>query len=85
MPQAQLRLFISDELKEKLNRAMILIEDLEAVIIHCETTDAKILHDDGSFSGHLVIGQMTFWVQYRPHEEGYLLENAYCHRMQIGE
>jgi len=85
MPQSKLHLFIHDDLNEKLNRSMILIEDLEAVIAHCEETDVKILHADGSFSGHLVIGQMTFWVQYRPQDDGYLLENAYCHRMQIGE
>lgn len=85
MPQPQLRLFIHDELKEKLNRNLILIEDLEAVIAHCEANDAKILHANGSYSGHLVIGQMTFWVQYHQQDDGYLLENAYCHRMQIGE
>lgn len=85
MPNPQLRLFIRDELKEKLNRDLILIEDLEAVIAHCEATDAKVLHADGSYSGHLVIGQMTFWVQYHLQGDGYYLENAYCHRMQIGE
>lgn len=85
MPQAKLQLFIHDELKEKLNREMILIEDLEAVIIHCEETGQKVLHDDGSSSGYLMIGQMTFWVQYRSEEQGYLLQNAYCHRMSIGE
>lgn len=85
MSQPQLRLLIREELKEKLNRSMILIEDLESVVAYCEKTDAKIQHSDGSFSGYLMIGQMTFWVQYRLCDQGFILENAYCHRMQIGE
>lgn len=85
MRQKQIDLNISPLLKEKLDLEMILPEDLETVVLNCENNDAKIIHPDGSFSGHLMIGQMTYWVRYRISDQGITLENAYCHRMSIGD
>jgi hypothetical protein len=80
-------LLISHELKEKLNKAMILETDIYTVIDHCEKSGSKLYDSDAeTFSGHMQIGNMTYWVEYRIKENsGFELVNAYCHRMKIVE
>ena len=80
-------LYISQELKEKLNKESILETDIYTVIEHCEQSGRKLFDPDaGTFSGHMQIGNMTYWVEYRAKQEhGFELINAYCHRMKIEE
>lgn len=85
MPKSKLKLRLSPETAEKLNRDLILLEDIETVIRHCEASGEKAMDESGLFFGHLQIGHMTFWAEYRVTEDGFLLENAYCHRMSLGE
>ena len=60
-------LHIPEAVKKDLNRKRILEADMEAVVAHCETTGKKILDPEtGILIGHLKIGYMTFWAQYRP-------------------
>ncbi|MCE5195894.1 MAG: NAD(P)-binding protein [Negativicutes bacterium] len=84
MSENRLPLRLSPQTAEKLQRDLILLEDVEAVIRHCEASGEKALDESGLCFGHLQIGQMTFWVAYRPTADGFCLENAYCHRMSLG-
>jgi Fe-S oxidoreductase len=81
------RLLISQELKEKLNKALILESDMLSVIEYCEQSGIKLYDPENeTFSGHRMIGKMTFWVEYRIKEGfGFELINAYGHRMKIEE
>jgi hypothetical protein len=81
------KLLISQQLREKLNSAMILETDLCKVIEHCEETGEKMSDPDkGTFCGHMLIGNMTYWVEYRLAGPGeYELINGYCPRMKIEE
>jgi Fe-S oxidoreductase len=82
----KIKLYISPELKQKLNDEMILKTDIEKVVGHCEASGRKIVDaDSNSFAGHLMIGNMTYWVEYRNKDDGYELLNAYSHRMKIEE
>ena len=85
MSENRLQLRLTPETTEKLHRDLILLEDVEAVIRHCETSGEKAMDESGLCFGHLQIGQMTFWVEYRLTTDGCCLENAYCHRMSLGE
>ena len=38
-----------------------------------------------SYTGHLMIGNMTYWAEYRKKDDGFELLNAYGHRMKIEE
>ncbi len=78
---------ISPELKRKLSDAYLLEADIAAVVEHCERTGRKVEDPaTGHFFGHLVIGPMTYWVEYRPDPgDGFELLNAYAHRMAIEE
>ena len=65
---------------------MILETDMETVVTHCEEKKKKIYDpESGHFTGHLKIGNATFWVEYKPAEEGFELVNGYSHRMSIDE
>ncbi len=79
-------LFVSRELKEKLNKEFILEADVYTVIENCEQSGKKLFDPDtGTFSGHMQIGNMTYWVEYCVSGSGFELINAYCHRMKIEE
>jgi hypothetical protein len=85
------KLRIPETVKADLDRKRILESEVQAVVTHCETTGKKILDPDtGLFTGHLKIGHMTFWAEYRLYDSGtepktYELVNGYGHRMEIVE
>lgn len=84
--QSKIRLHIPPQLSQKLSNEMILENDIAAVIENCESSGKKVFDpQSGHFSGHLKIGNMTYWAVYRPVEDGYDLINAYGHRMAIDE
>ncbi|MDD4603331.1 MAG: FAD-dependent oxidoreductase [Bacteroidales bacterium] len=80
-------LFISQELKKKLNKELIIESDIYTVIENCEQSGRKLFDPEaGTFSGHIQIGNMTYWVEYRVKQDfGIELINAYGHRMKIEE
>jgi hypothetical protein len=76
---------ISEELSRRMSDALILEEDIYAVVRHCEDTGQKLLdHGTGRLIGHLKRGIVTYWAVYAPEEEGcFALIDAYSHRMTI--
>ncbi len=80
-------LFIPQPLREKLSAALILEEDVRAVVARCEETGQKLLRKNSDvLTGHGLVGYMTYWVEYRPCDGGgFELMNAYAHRMEIEE
>lgn len=92
MGEEDARLVMAPELRKKLNAQLILESDIAKVIDYCETSGRKVFdRESGSYSGHLKIGNMTYWAEYRAAapgampDGGYELVNAYCHRMSIEE
>jgi Fe-S oxidoreductase len=87
MEKTEKEISISPELKEKLNKALILENDIYSVIEDCEKSGRKVYDPEaGTFSGHMLIGKMTYWVVYSVNQDGtFELRNAYCHRMKIEE
>ena len=76
-------LLISNEIQEQMEERLILQQDLERVISHCEQSGSYILLQDGNRVGHLQIGYTTFWVQYRVVVDKYQVCRAYSHRMEL--
>jgi hypothetical protein len=71
-----------------MSSARIIEEDVVEIIHHCEASNEYFINNDtGVKYGSLVIGYMTYWVEYRAFVEGkgYTLLNAYCHRAGIGK
>jgi hypothetical protein len=77
-------LHMAPEVQALLEERRILIEDLQKVIDHAETTGAKLVHPK---TGHLKASfkpyKVTFWVEYSPSGDGYIVHNAYSHRMEV--
>ncbi len=83
--EAGMELKMAPELRRKLHDELLLETDLATVIATCEASGNKVLDPaTGTCSGHLLIGQMTYWVEYRPAPgAGFELIRAYAHRMRI--
>lgn len=77
-------LVIPPSLAGKLNRQLILEEDIRNVIMHCEETGSKFSLPGGErFIGHKRLGLVTCWVEYRQEGGAFAVLNAYSHRVSI--
>ena len=57
---------INDKLKQKLNKTLILEDDIIDVIAYCEVSGSKVRSVRNiTFCGYRRVGRMTYWVEYR--------------------
>ena len=79
-----LLLQIDDSLRLRMSEQWVLEQDVAEVILRAEA-DNTIIYDNESDCqiAHLEISAYTYWVKYRPVDEGYLLIDVYKHRMKI--
>lgn len=84
MEKEELEIVLAEGLAAKLDKSLILEDDLRETIRHCEESGAKLFNpDNGCFTGHRRLGTVTYWVEYRPCGNGFEVVNTYSHRMQI--
>ncbi len=77
-------LVISPELAQKMDKLLILEEDIRQTIRHCEDNNEKVFDQaTGQYSGYLQIGVITCWVTYGKNGGSFVLNNVYAHRMVI--
>ena len=61
------------------------MENIRKVISRAEKTGERLINRE---TGHLLACNrelnVTFWVEYAVQEDGYVIYNAYSHRMEIG-
>lgn len=82
--QQKIVLHISDEVQQLLEDRRILVEDLQQVIHRAETTGQKLLQEtSGHYKASYTPYKATFWVEYSPHQDGFIVHNAYSHRMEV--
>ncbi len=81
-----LRLLISQELEALLTSRLILVEDLQKVIHHAEQTGRYLINPATKrrLAKYRPV-RVTYWVEYEPTGEGYLVHNGYSHRMLLPE
>ncbi|HKI49441.1 MAG TPA: amine oxidase, partial [Desulfobacteria bacterium] len=80
---AKTKLIISPALGEILERRRILEEDLQKVVYYAEKTGNKFENvETGRFKASYKPYRATFWVEYGPSENGFIVYNAYSHRME---
>jgi Fe-S oxidoreductase len=92
MPGSQdydrITLNIPAEVQSRLEERLILVEDIQRVIAHAESTGKKLVNPQ---TGHLLAhhrpGNVTYWVEYSPMPQGngFAIHNAYSHRMLVEE
>jgi Fe-S oxidoreductase len=82
----QIRLIISQETLDLLNSRHVLEEDVQRVIHHTEATGRYLVNPANN---HRLACfrpvRVTYWVEYRPTDQGYLIHTGYSHRMQLQE
>lgn len=75
-------LTISPEMAEQLHDRRILLSDIRQVIHHAETTGQMLRHPE---TGHIKAAfrprNVMFWVEYAKSDTGFVIHNAYSHRM----
>jgi len=79
---------ISPELEAKMNRLLLLREDVRAAVEHCEREGARMFNPaNGHFTGCRRGRVVTIWVEYVPAPAAgrATVYNVYSHRMKIME
>jgi len=77
-----IKLYFKDGLEEKLETCKILKSDIRRTIENAEKTGRKFKSPaNGHFTASNRPGNVTFWVEYKPGDDGYFVFNVYSHRM----
>jgi hypothetical protein len=83
-PHMSIRLHIPPEIEAKMDRESVLEEDLRRVIFEAEASGSRIYFpDSGHYLAHYRPGIITYWVEYTPEDDGFLVHNTYSHRMKL--
>ena len=78
----EVKLIIDPEVWEVLEQRRILAEDLQKVIMHAEQGGEKLIHPGtGNTLASFKPYNVTFWVEYSSGTDGFVVHNAYVHRM----
>jgi hypothetical protein len=82
----QINLYISDRVRDLMEKRMILVEDIQQVMQWVEKTGRRLVHrETGNYLAHFRPGTVTYWVEYSTADDGYTVHNAYSHRMLVEE
>jgi hypothetical protein len=83
-PYETINLVIAPDVRKILDKRRILDEDLKQVIHEAESSGSSLVHPQ---TGHLKACsrpyQATIWVEYSASAEGFVIHNAYSHRMTV--
>ncbi|MDT8900690.1 pyridine nucleotide-disulfide oxidoreductase/dicluster-binding protein [Anaeroselena agilis] len=83
-PPAQIKLIVPADVRRILEDRMILDSDVAQVIAHAEETGDKFADTaSGRFLACHRPSAVTYWVEYSPADGGFLVHNAYSHRIEI--
>lgn len=83
---SRLRLHLAPDLAKVLDSRHILMEDVQKVIQHAESTGSYLLNPE---NGHRLAChrpvRVTYWVEYETAVDGFTVHNGYSHRMELPE
>jgi hypothetical protein len=78
------KLKISEELYDKMDKLHISEEDVYETVEYCEQNGETVTDKNtGILAGHLKIGMITYWVEYKKQGGEIELLNIYSHRVEI--
>ncbi len=81
-----IRLILTEDVLNLLNSRHILEEDVQKVIHQAELTGKHLINPDNDhrLARYKPI-RVTYWVEYQPTDQGYVVCTAYSHRMLLPE
>jgi glutamate synthase (NADPH/NADH) small chain len=69
-----------------LESRLILVEDIQKVIEHAETSGERFVNQESGHSlAYFKPNIITYWVEYSRSGEAYNVHDAYSHRMDFEE
>lgn len=84
MTWEEIKLRVSNEVKQLLEERHILEDEVRQVIHHAETEGDKLyLPDENKYLAKLRIGKATFYVEYSAEEGSYIIRSAYAHKAEM--
>ena len=83
-PQEENTLIIPDSVRDAMEDKMILESDIAAVIDYAAKS-GNCFQNEGKncYIAYFQPDQVTYWVEYLPRDNAFLILNAYCHRLTI--
>ncbi|MBU2699668.1 NADPH-dependent glutamate synthase beta subunit-like oxidoreductase [Sporomusaceae bacterium BoRhaA] len=83
-PQSEVKVIMDDTVKQMMQDRMILVEDVIKVISQAENTGRKLKNtENGHYIAYLQLENVTYWVEYFPQDDAFVVYHAYCHRLEI--
>lgn len=80
-----IRLVLPDNVQKMVEERLILVEDMQKVIEYAERTGKCMFNaSTGHYLAYYKPTSVTYWVEYTPQDEAFLVHKAYSHRMEIG-
>jgi hypothetical protein len=77
---------ISGDILERMEERRILREDVQKVIDHAEKMGARLFNPETGMSlASFRPAHVTYWVEYTLEGDGFRVNNAYYHRMEVVE
>ena len=82
--QVPFTMLLDEDLSQKLEDRMILVEDLRNTIAYAEQSGEKLVDQS---NGHYIACSrpacVQYWVDYSQQGDSFVVHNAYSHRMQV--
>ncbi len=80
------RLEMAQDVRERLEERLVLVEDIQRVIAYAEKTGNKFRkRDNGHWLAAFRPTAVTYWVEYSQRGDSFVIHNAYSHRMAVAE
>lgn len=82
-PAVAINAIIPPEVLQRMEERQILVDDVTQVIAYAEKSGNRLQHENGYYIAYLQPASVTYWVEYEPQADGFIVHNAYCHRITI--
>jgi Fe-S oxidoreductase len=83
-PHEAVQVAFTDEAARLMENRRILRSDVQKVLYHAARTGAQFVHDE---TGRLLASwrpsTVTYWVEYEPQGDGFMVHRTWCHRMRV--
>lgn len=78
------QVLVAPEVLARLEERHILLSDVEAAVVGAEASGHRFENlENGHWLGSWRPRKVTFWVEYEPQGEVFVLHDAWCHRMVV--
>jgi Fe-S oxidoreductase len=85
-PHEAVRVRCTEEAAQRMEERRILISDVQKTLLHARESGAALVRADATSGRRLAAYRpvsVTYWVDYEPEGDGFLVHNAWSHRMRI--